>query len=93
MFAADQRVKALVKIQSDDRTINETIIRELSKSTAEVSGMDDGTPIVPAGTEGTIIGKSEDSLGVGAKMKSDDCWLVNFDGDHFDVSETEMELV
>ena len=78
MFAAGKRVKALVKIQSDDRTI---------------SGMDDGTPIVPAGTEGTLIGWSKDSAPEGTTMKVDDCWLVDFDGNQFDVSETEMELV
>lgn len=76
MFADDKRVKALVEIQSDDRA----------------AGMDDGTPILPAGTEGTIIGKSEEFTPENL-LKVDDCWLVDFDGHEFDVSETEMELV
>jgi hypothetical protein len=77
-------VRAKVDIISDDRAI----------------GQDDGSPIVSAGTEGVILGKSEDFCKPDTLKGDGNCFLVNWAVDnkgrpniHYDTSPDEMELV
>lgn len=74
------QVRSRTVIQSDDRA----------------NGLDDGTPIIPIGTIGTVLGESKDHLSGNAKLKSgcEDCILVQFElpsGKHsFDVKPQEV---
>lgn len=75
-------VKSLVLIQSDDRE----------------NGIDDGTPIIPVGTFGMVLGDSKDFCEADSQLKPgcEDCVVVQFelpDGRHqsFDV-KPEVEV-
>lgn len=62
---AGTKVKSLVVIQSDDRE----------------TGVDDGTPIIPVGTTGIVLGMSKDSMDEDTHLKPgcEDCVVVQFD--------------
>jgi hypothetical protein len=76
---AGTQVTNTVVIQSDDREL----------------GIDDGSPIIPIGTQGVVLGMSEDFLEDNhLKDGCKDCVVVAFDlpgGKHnFDVSPSEL---
>jgi hypothetical protein len=74
MISAGQSVVALVDLISDDRA----------------AGVDDGSPIIPAGTKGVVMGRSEHLCPPDCTAKSSDCWVVDWGGTKFDTHENEM---
>jgi hypothetical protein len=84
MFKMGDKVKATTKIQSDDRT----------------NGVDDGSPVVKKGTEGLVLGKSEDMVRSDCQMKdpTTPSWLVRFrlgkyETYDYDCTADEIELI
>ena len=77
-FKKGDRVRALVVIQSDDRS----------------GGIDDGTPIVRIGMLGTVLGHSEEFAESDITLKEPNCYVVRWDNTSaYDVADYEMELV
>ena len=81
MLQKGDRVKCVVVIQSDDRE----------------NGIDDSTPILEIGTEGVVIGRSDEFIEEGCHLKegAEDCMVVQFNLSdsttwNFDVSEDEV---
>ena len=73
MYVKNQRVKALIDLMSDDRAL----------------GIDDGTPIIRAGTIGRVIEKSTNKDNT-MKIGCENCWVVDWGVIKFDTDEKEM---
>lgn len=76
------KVKSLVLIQSDDRA----------------NGIEDGSPIIPVGTPGEVLGKSEEFLPDEVTMKGDEqCYTVRFSWEdqsaNYDILPEEIEVI
>lgn len=73
MFEKNQKVRALVDQMSDDR----------------FWGVDDGTPIVCAGSVGKVVGRSTDQDN---PLKSDcESWVIDWGAVTWDTFITEIE--
>lgn len=69
-------VEALTKITSDDRSC----------------GQNQTDPIIRIGDRGCVLGRSEEFMEEGHRMKQSNCWVVQFDKGSYDVRPEELAL-